>query len=107
MPANNWFTLPAEHFLQAARGLGPAILDSRDDVEEHRELPSALVEALREAGLLSLWLPKALGGPELTPGDFVRIIEAVAVADGSVGWCAAVAACHSLFGGYLAQSVAQ
>ena len=106
MPVDNRSTMPAEHFLQAAIGLRPTILDKRDIVEEHRELPFGLVEALRDAGLLSLWLPKALGGPELTASEFVRIIEAIAVGDGSVGWCVAVAACHSLFGGYLAQPVA-
>lgn len=75
MPVDNWSTMPAEHFLQAAIGLRPTILDKRDIVEEHRELPSGLVEALRDAGLLSLWLPKALGGPELTASEFVRIFE--------------------------------
>ena len=103
----NWSTLAAGHFLQAANNLVPMILAERERIEQSRELPAALVETMREAGLFSLWLPKGLGGPELTAVDFVRIIEAIARADGSVGWCAAVGACYSCFAGYLEESVAR
>jgi indole-3-acetate monooxygenase len=103
----NWSTLPAEHFLAAAEGMLPRILADRDNIEQSRELPIALIETMREAGLFSLWLPKALGGPELTALDFVRIVEAIARADGSVGWCAAVGACYSCFAGYLEEAVAR
>ena len=103
----NWSMLSPEHFQQAADRLVPVILGERDNIEQRRELPSCLVETMRDTGLFSLWLPKALGGPELTPSDFVRIIEVIARADGSVGWCAAVGACYSCFAGYLAESVAR
>ncbi len=97
----NWSELPADHFLQTAIGIVPAILAERDNIEHGRELPPGLVQTMCKAGLFSLWLPKALGGPELTAVDFVRIVEAIARADGSVGWCAAVGACYSCFAGYL------
>jgi len=107
MQSANWSMLNGQHFLQAASGLGPAILSERENVEQRRGLPSGLVETMRDAGLFSLWLPKALGGPELTVLDFVRVIEAIARADGSVGWCAAIGACYSRFAGYLAEPVAR
>lgn len=103
----NWSALAADHFLQAAKNLAPAILAERERIEQSRELPAVLVETMCEAGLFSLWLPTALGGPELVPLDFVRIIEAIARADGSVGWCVAVGACYSCFAGYLEESVAR
>ena len=103
----NWSTLAADQFLQAAKTLAPTILAERERIEQSRELPAALVETLYGAGLFSLWLPTALGGPELAPVDFVRIIEAIARADGSVGWCVAVGACYSCFAGYLEESVAR
>ena len=102
----NWSELSADHFLLTATGLVPAILAERDNIEQGRELPPGLVQTMCKAGLFSLWLPKALGGPELTAVDFVRIIEAIARADGSVGWCAAVGACYSCFAGYLEESAA-
>ena len=103
---SNWSELSADHFLLTATGLVPAILAERDNIEQGRELPPGLVQTMCKAGLFSLWLPKALGGPELTAVDFVRIIEAIARADGSVGWCAAVGACYSCFAGYLEESAA-
>ena len=103
---SSWRNLSAEHFLLAANGLSPLILAERDNIELGRKLPPALVETMCKAGLFLLWLPTALGGPELTPIDFVRIVEAIARADGSVGWCAAVGACYSCFAGYLEKSAA-
>ena len=60
MPRTNWSTLPPAYFLQAANGLVPMILAERDNIEQRRELPSYLVEEIRDAGLFSLWLPKVL-----------------------------------------------
>jgi len=103
----NRSALAADHFLQAAKNLAPAILAERERIEQSRELPAALIETMCEAGLFSLWLPTALGGPEPALLDFVRIIEAIARADGSVRWCVAVGACYSCFAGYLEESVAR
>ena len=36
-------------------------------------------------------LPRSLGGAELAPADFVRVIEAIAKADASTAWCLAQA----------------
>ena len=41
---------------------------------------------LRDAGLFSLFVPKALGGAELWPAEGLEIIEALSRADGSTGW---------------------
>jgi alkylation response protein AidB-like acyl-CoA dehydrogenase len=35
-------------------------------------------------------MPRAWGGPELDPLTQFRVIEALAMADGSVGWCAMI-----------------
>jgi alkylation response protein AidB-like acyl-CoA dehydrogenase len=102
-----WSELRFDDFLQVANGLADAIYRDRDEIETSRGLPSELIHALRESGLFSLWLPKSLGGPELTVLDFVRIIEAVSRADGSAGWCTAIGACYSRFAGYLAEPVAR
>ena len=107
MTRANWSTTPPEHFPRAARDLAARILDHRDAIEQRRALPPCLVEAMREAGLFSLWLPKAFGGPELNPIDFIHVIEAISWADGSTGWCVAVGACYSCFAGYLDEAVAR
>jgi hypothetical protein len=82
-----------EALLDAARELVPAIVGARDDIERERCLPSSLVDAMRNAQLFELWLPKTFGGPELHPIDFLRVVEELSRADGSAGWCATVPAC--------------
>ena len=47
-----------EALLDAARELVPAIVGARDDIERERRLPSSLVDAMRNAQLFELWLPK-------------------------------------------------
>jgi alkylation response protein AidB-like acyl-CoA dehydrogenase len=93
--------------LRAADALSPEIRAARDDIERERRLPAALVERLREAQLFELWLPGALGGPELHPLDFTAVIEALAQADGSVGWCAGVAGTLSHLAGSLREDAAR
>jgi indole-3-acetate monooxygenase len=97
----------AASLLQAARELAPKIDGARPDIERDRQIPAELVDAMGAAGLFSLWLPKALGGPELDLVDYVRVVEELARADGSVAWCATVASCHSRIAGYLQPDVAR
>jgi len=97
----------AASLLQAARELAPKIDEARPDIERDRQIPAELVDAMAAAGLFSLWVPKALGGPELDLGDYVRVVEELARADGSVAWCATVASCYSRIAGYLQPDVAR
>lgn len=97
----------AAAFVKAARALAPAIRAVRADIERERSLPAPLVEQMAEQGFFALWLARALGGPELTIADFVRIIGELARADGAVGWCATVAAGYSRLSGFLAEAVAR
>ena len=84
---------PAAHrVLDAVRALAPRIQASADEVERERRLPAALLRDLADAGLFRLWLPRDIGGDELDPLTAMRVVEAVARLDGSVGWCVMVAA---------------
>jgi indole-3-acetate monooxygenase len=97
----------AAGLIRAARALAPTIKAARVDIERERQLPRALVEAIGDAGLFALWLPKAFGGPELNLADYIRVIEELARADGSAAWCATVAACYSRIAGYLQPEIAR
>src|SRR5262245_63804232 len=101
-PRQGW----AGSFIEAARALKSEIDAVRDELDRQRRLPPALVEAMRSAGLFSLWLPQTLGGPALNIIDFIKIIEELARFDGSVGWCAHNAAGYSRLAGYLPSGVA-
>jgi alkylation response protein AidB-like acyl-CoA dehydrogenase len=88
-------------FIDAARGLAPHIQASAEEIERSRRLPLPLVEAMAQAGLFRLWIPRALGGEETDPMTLVRVVEEVARADGAAGWCMAIGGEYGVFGGYL------
>jgi alkylation response protein AidB-like acyl-CoA dehydrogenase len=48
-----------------ARHLGPQIRAVREEAEELRQTPPALADALAEAGLYQMYLPRSAGGPEM------------------------------------------
>src|SRR5262245_31409397 len=72
--------------LDAARELGPMIRSSADQSEADRELPRPLFEALADAGLFQLALPRALGGAEIDLPTYVQVLEEIGKADASAGW---------------------
>ena len=91
----------------AARALRPQILAARDELDQHRRLPASLVTAMDDAGLFRTYMPSSLGGLELDPVSAFRIVEELAMADGSVGWCCFIAGSLSLFTGWLDTTVAR
>jgi alkylation response protein AidB-like acyl-CoA dehydrogenase len=73
--------------VDAARALAPAIEAAADHIERHRLIPGELVDGLFDAGLFTMLLPASLGGAEVDLPTFVRAVEEIARADGSVAWC--------------------
>lgn len=57
-----------------------------DQIEADRELPRPLFEALADAGLFLLALPRALGGVEIDLPTYVQVLEEIGKADASTGW---------------------
>ena len=93
--------------LAAAQALAPVIRARRDEIERERRLPTDLVEQMRRAQLFQLLLPKALGGPEVSPRILVAVVKELARADGSAGWCAGIASAFGLLAPYLPEPAAQ
>ena len=89
----------------AAKNLVPLILAGREEGERIRHVPPEIANALAEAGLLQMFLPRSMGGPELDPLTVFRAIEELSRADGSIGWCAMLATDISLFMGWLSADV--
>jgi alkylation response protein AidB-like acyl-CoA dehydrogenase len=93
--------------LEAVQTLAPLITELRHDFDSSRRLPEPVFEALADAGLFRLWLPEALGGPELSPFEFLRVVEAASALDGSVGWLVGNGGGISRIGGYVPEPVAR
>lgn len=92
-------------FVAAARGLAPQIRAVRDELESERRLPPALAQALGQAGLMQMYLPSSMGGPEADPITYYHVIEELSKIDGSVGWCALLSSDVTFFAGWLKPEV--
>jgi len=88
------------------RALAPLVDRHRASFDTERRIPEPLFEAMAEAGLFKLWLPRVFGGLELSPLDFVDVVEAAAELDGTVGWLVGNGGGMSRAGGYLPADVA-
>ena len=74
----------------AARELRDQISARSDEIEQNKCVPSDLVVALNEAGLLALTIPEVLGGAESAPAEVLKVIEELAYADSAVAWCSMI-----------------
>src|SRR5215468_2515408 len=72
--------------VQAARALRSVIRGYHDELEREQRLPKALVEQFHAAGFYSLVIPRELGGQQADPLTYLRVVEVLAEAAGSVGW---------------------
>lgn len=95
-----------ETWLERTRSLAPLVERHRDEGEKQRRLPQPLFEALRDAGLFGLWVPRSLGGVETNVETCVRVVEELSRHDGSVGWNVMIAANTSILWASLEPDVA-
>jgi alkylation response protein AidB-like acyl-CoA dehydrogenase len=97
----------AAALLDALHRVAPLVRERRDTFDQLRRLPEDVFDALADAGLFRLWLPRSIGGPELSPFEFMSIVEAASALDGSVGWLVGNGGGMSRVGGYVGKTVAR
>jgi len=78
--------IDAQPSVQAAAALRSVIRSYREEIEREQRLPKALVEQFHAAGLYRLVRPRSLGGLQADPLTYLRVVELLAEAAGSVGW---------------------
>jgi alkylation response protein AidB-like acyl-CoA dehydrogenase len=64
----------------------PIIEEHAQRGESERRIAQPVYEALRDAGFLRIWVPKAFGGLEMHPAEAYKVFEALSAIDGAVGW---------------------
>jgi indole-3-acetate monooxygenase len=94
-------------YLDRAREIAPMLAAAADEIEERRELPVRVVEALIERGFFRMLLPRSLGGAELHPLTYVQVLEEIAKADPSTAWCLGQNSGCSMTAPYLDPAVAR
>jgi len=98
-------TPTTDALVEAARALDPMIRAAADEIEQGRRLPLPIVQALKDAGMFRMPMPRIWGGPEVDILTQVRAIEALSYADASVGWCVMIGADGGFFSAFLEDSV--
>jgi alkylation response protein AidB-like acyl-CoA dehydrogenase len=84
-----------------ARALAPTLRTFSDQIDRERKLPAEAVKLLRDANLFGVVVPEAMGGLDLDPVAAGRVVEEVAAADGSAGWCIMIASQNAMLAGFL------
>jgi indole-3-acetate monooxygenase len=92
--------------VHAAIGLADQIRAASDEIERGRRITPDIAVAMKDAGVFGMTMPRAWGGQELDPLTQFRVIEALAMADGSVGWCAMIGCDGGYVTAFLDQDVA-
>ncbi len=69
-----------------ARDLASTIRKYANEAESGRKLPQPLVDAFVDARLFQMSVPREYGGDELDFVESMRVMEELAVADGSAAW---------------------
>jgi indole-3-acetate monooxygenase len=93
--------------LEAAQKLAPLIRSSADETDAARELPRPLFEALADAGLFHLAVPRSIGGGEIDLPSYVEVIEEIAKADASTGWAVNQGAIYATYAARIPRDVAR
>jgi alkylation response protein AidB-like acyl-CoA dehydrogenase len=71
---------------ERARALQPLLDEHGAEMDRRREVTPEVVDALVQADMLRLLLPRSLGGQEMQLVEYAKTIEALGYADASVGW---------------------
>jgi alkylation response protein AidB-like acyl-CoA dehydrogenase len=93
--------LAAPDWLERASRVAATAAAGADEAEQLRRLPAATVTALADAGLFTMCLPVAAGGPGVSPVVMIDAVTEVARGDGAAGWCAAIASTTSSMAAFL------
>ena len=99
--------LGAAEIIAAARALAPEIQLRSDEIAALRRLPLDLVTKLKAAGVFRMAMPKAWGGPEMTPREQCEVYEVLGAADASVAWCAKIGSDSGYFAAQLDEAAAR
>lgn len=99
--------MPAVDYVARAKALAPLIAASIGEIEQQRRLPDRLVDAMLEAGLFRLLLPRAYDGAEIDPVTYLRVIETIAREDASTAWCLCQTAVCAMSAAYLPSEAAR
>ena len=78
--------IEAQPLVRAAAAMRELIRRHQAEMERDQRLPLPLIRELHAAGLYRMAIPCSLGGHQVDPLTYVRVIELLSEAAGSIGW---------------------
>ncbi len=95
------------HPVDSARSLASLAGELAATIERDRRLPAELVDALADAGMFALLVPRSLEGGEVQPQVLVDCVEQLARGDAATAWCVSVATTSGMLAAYLPKDQAR
>ena len=93
--------------IEKVEALAPKIDAAATRIESERRIVPDVLQAMHQARLFRMLLPRSVDGEEVDPETFYRVIERVAMADSSTAWCLCQGNGCAMSGAYLAPEVAR
>jgi alkylation response protein AidB-like acyl-CoA dehydrogenase len=101
-------TIPGTVTLEKVRALRPMIEAKAAEMEDRGILDEGVVEALIEAGVFGMMVPRCLGGAEAHPDTVIDVLSELAYAHGATGWVSlTTSVATSLAGAYLSDEAVE
>jgi alkylation response protein AidB-like acyl-CoA dehydrogenase len=97
----------SETIFAAARNLVPTVSARAEEIAAQRRLPLDLVAQLKRAGVFRMPMPRAWGGPEMTPRAQTEVVEILSAADPAVGWCVMIGSDAGFYAAFLDEAPAR
>ena len=95
------------NWVDRANDLSPRIAAAADEIESQGKVTSEIMEALHDAELFRMGLPRSIGGGEASPLEIMQTIEKIAEADASTAWCVGQATGCTWASAYVPHEVAE
>lgn len=96
-----------EDVVQRARRVGDVLTAAGQRIEDGGRLPDDVVDALHDARLFRLLLPRRIGGDELTLAKHAEVMEIIASYDASTAWCIGQGSGCAMAAAFLSHSAAE
>ena len=90
-----------------ARGVVELLRSATPRIDSERALPADVLAALHKARLFRLLLPRSIGGDEVRIKTLAQVMEIIAGANASTGWCIGQASGCAMAAAWLQPVVAQ
>lgn len=94
-------------WIARARTLKPILENAAPRIEQGKSVPPDALEALHNAGMFRMMMPRSVGGAELDLATYAQVVAIIAEGDASTAWCIAQTSGCSMAAAYLDPGVSK